>query len=38
MNLFFGPKKLFLTGFLISFFPVFFLEEFLHRNVVLEGL
>jgi len=35
-NLFFGPKKLFLTGFLrISFFPAFSGGVF-HRNVVLE--
>ena len=37
-NLIFGPKKLFLTGFLrISFFPVF-LGGFFHRNVVFEGV
>jgi hypothetical protein len=37
-NLFFGPKKPFLTGFLrISFFPVFSGGIF-HRNVVLEGV
>ena len=37
-NLFFGSKKLFLTGFLrISFFPAFSGGIF-HRNVVLERL
>jgi hypothetical protein len=37
-NLFFGPKKLFLPGFLrVSFFPVFSGGIF-HRNVVLEGV
>ena len=37
-NLFFGPKKPFLTGFLrISFFPAFSGGIF-HRNVVLERL
>jgi hypothetical protein len=36
-NLFFGPKQLFLTGFLrISFFPAFSGGIF-HRNMVLEG-
>jgi hypothetical protein len=37
-NLFFGPEKPFLTGFLrISFFPAFSGGIF-HRNVVLEGV
>jgi hypothetical protein len=37
-NLFFGPKKPFLPGFLrVSFFPVFS-GGFFHRNVVLEGV
>ncbi len=37
-NLFFGPKKPFLTGFLrISFFPAFSGGIF-HMNVVLEGV
>jgi hypothetical protein len=37
-NLFFGPKKPFLPGFLrISFFPVFS-GGFFHRNMVLEGI
>jgi hypothetical protein len=36
-NLFFGPKKPFLPGFLrISFFPVFSGGFFFNRNVILE--
>jgi hypothetical protein len=36
-NLFFGPKKPFLTGFLRIFFPAFSRGIF-HRNMVLEGI
>jgi len=37
-NLFFGPKKPFLTGFLRIFFFSAFSRGFFHRNVVLEGV